>query len=57
MDWLQGRKTYIVAFVAALTAGANALGYEVPDVVWQILAIFGVVAVKAGQNRIEANTK
>jgi hypothetical protein len=40
--FLSGKKTYIVAFVAAATAAAQALGYVIPDWVYAVEAALGL---------------
>jgi hypothetical protein len=43
---LEGKKTYIIALVAALTAGAQALGITIPDFVYAIEAALGLGALR-----------
>ena len=43
---LQGKKTYIVAAVAASTAAAQALGVTIPDFVYTIEAALGLGALR-----------
>ena len=45
-QFLQGKKTYIIAFVAAATAAAQAMGYEIPNWVYAIEAAAGIGAVR-----------
>ena len=40
--YLSGKKTYLVATVAALTAGAQALGYEIPDWLYTLEGALGL---------------
>ena len=44
--FLNGKKTYIVAFVVAATAAAQAMGYDIPNWVYAIEAALGVGAVR-----------
>jgi phage terminase large subunit-like protein len=44
--WADGKKTYIVALIAALTAGAQALGITIPDFVYAIEAALGLGALR-----------
>lgn len=44
--FFNGKKTYIAAAVAAAVAGAQALGYVVPDYVLTVLAAFGLYGVR-----------
>lgn len=46
MTALNGKKTYIVAFLTAVSAGAEALGYHIPDYVWTLLAAAGLGSVR-----------
>jgi hypothetical protein len=43
---LDGKKTYIVAIIAAATAAAQALGYTVPDWVYAIEGALGLGALR-----------
>ncbi len=43
---LDGKKTYVVALIAALTAAAQALGYMVPDWVYAIEGALGLGALR-----------
>jgi hypothetical protein len=47
LDFLDGKKTYLTALAAALIAGAQALGYSVPEWVFTMLAGFGIYAVRS----------
>jgi hypothetical protein len=47
MELLKGKKTYIVATVAAATAFVGAMGWEVPSVVWELLGAVGLATVRA----------
>ena len=51
MDFLKGKKTYLVALVAAAVAAANALGYPVPEWVFILLGAGGLGAVRAAISR------
>lgn len=46
LEFFEGKKTYIVALIAALTAAAEALGYTVPDFVYAIEAALGLGALR-----------
>lgn len=46
LTFLSGKKTYIIAFVAAATAGAQAMGYHIPDWVYALEAALGIGAVR-----------
>ncbi len=40
--FLSGKKTYIIAFIAAATAGAQAMGYDIPQWVYAVEAALGL---------------
>ena len=46
VSFLQGKRTYTVAVIAALTAGAQALGYHIPEWVYIIEGALGLGAVR-----------
>ena len=46
VSFLQGKRTYTVAVIAALTAGAQAMGYHIPDWVYIIEGALGLGAVR-----------
>jgi len=48
---LAGKKTYIVAILAALGGAAQALGYEVPEYVFILLGAAGFGSVRAAIGR------
>ena len=43
---LKGKKTYIVAALAALSAGAEVLGYPMPAWLWPLLGAAGLTTVR-----------
>ncbi len=53
--WLQGKKTYFIAFGAILTAVGAYLGGSVSltELVSTVYAALGAMTLKAGQNRIQ----
>lgn len=51
LDWLKGKKTYIVAILIAGIGIATAFGVEIPESVWPILSALGLGAVRAGVNK------
>lgn len=53
-DFLEGKKTYITALVTAALAFAQALGYEVPEYVYALLAAFGITALRAAVSKVQA---
>lgn len=48
---LRGKKTYIVAVLAAAAAAAAALGYPIPEYVWPLLGAAGLGAVRSAVGR------
>lgn len=46
-EFLSGKKTYIVAFIIAGLAAAQALGYEIPEWVYAMLGSFGLGSLRA----------
>lgn len=48
LDFLNGKKTYIVAVVIAVTAGVQALGYTVPEWVYALETALGLGAIRVG---------
>ena len=51
IDWLKGKKTYIVALVTGLLAAAESLGYPIPPAVYAVLAALGFTALRAGVSK------
>jgi hypothetical protein len=47
IEWLKGKKTYIVAIVAAVTGVLQAFGVVIPEYVYAVLAALGISAVRA----------
>lgn len=46
MKFLEGKKTYIAAAIAAGVAAAQVLGYEIPEYALTMLAAFGLYGVR-----------
>lgn len=54
MEWLEGKKTYIVAFVAALVGLLQGgFGVEIPDWLNYVLAALGVTTMRAAIGKAE----
>jgi len=51
LDFLNGKKTYVVAFLAAATAAAQALGYTVPDWIYAVEGAFGLGALRVAVSK------
>ena len=46
LEWLDGRKTYLVAGLIGVGAAATALGYIIPEWVWLLLGAIGLGSVR-----------
>jgi hypothetical protein len=53
--FLAGKKTYIIAFVVALLAGAQALGYTIPEYVYVLLSAAGLGSFRSALNNINVS--
>lgn len=53
IEFLSGKKTYIIALVVAIIGLLQACGVELPDSVLTILAAFGLASVKAAVKKAE----
>jgi hypothetical protein len=47
LDFLKGKKTYIVALTAAALAFAQSMGWPVPEYVYALLGACGIATVRA----------
>lgn len=52
MSFLEGKKVYLTAAVTAGIAGAQALGYVVPEWAITLLAAFGLYSVRSAVGKI-----
>lgn len=48
VEFLKGKKTYIVGAVTFILGGLQALGYPIPAEVYALLAGLGLAALRAG---------
>lgn len=48
LEAISGRKTYIIAFVGAAVALAEAFGVAIPPQVYAVLAFLGIGTLRAG---------
>lgn len=48
LDFLNGKKTYIVAIAIGVLTTVQTLGYAIPEWVWGVLAAAGLAAVRLG---------
>jgi hypothetical protein len=46
INFINGKKTYIVAALAAAAAVAQVFGYTIPEYVWTLLGAAGLGAVR-----------
>jgi len=51
LSFLNGKKTYVIAALAALTAAAQALGYTIPDWAYALEGALGLGALRVAVNR------
>ncbi len=51
---IDGKKTYIVAGLIGLGATAQALGYHIPERIWQLLGAAGLGTVRSALNKTSA---
>jgi len=54
LEAIDGKKTYIVAALIAAGAGAQALGYVIPEWVWSLLGAAGLGAVRSALDKTSA---
>jgi hypothetical protein len=53
IEFLKGKKTYIIALTVAALAFAQSMGWPVPDYVYAILGACGVASVRAAIGKVE----
>lgn len=54
MDWLKGKKTYIVALIAgACVAAQMAFGVEIPPWIWESLGVTATITMRAAIAKTE----
>ena len=51
IDFLRGKKSYLIAFAAAVTAASQALGYTIPDWIYVLEASLFGFSVRAAISR------
>jgi hypothetical protein len=54
LDFINGKKTYIVAVIAAATAVAQALGFTIPEWVYTLEVAAGLGAVRIAIGKTDA---
>ncbi len=47
IEWLKGKKTYIIAIIGAIAGVLQAFGIVIPEFVYAILAALGIATVRA----------
>ena len=53
-QYLQGKKTYIVAALIGIGAVMTSLGYPIPDIAWPILGALGLGAVRSAIDKLNS---
>lgn len=53
MEWLEGKKTYLVAFVVALVGLLQAFGVAMPEWLMYVLAALGITTARQAIAKIE----
>ncbi len=53
LEWMNGKKSYFVAFAVATIGVLVALGVVIPEWVYTILAALGIVAAKSALKKVE----
>jgi len=54
LNWLKGKKTYIIAIGCAIVAGLTAMGIVIPEWVWPVLAALGLGSIRAAVRKGES---
>ena len=57
LNYINGKKTYIVAALTGVAIVVQAFGIVIPEVVWQMLAVLGLGAIRKMKAAIEAGEK
>jgi len=57
LDWLKGKKTYLIVAVTFIVGGLVATGVVIPEWVYVILAAAGIGAVRAGVSKGDPESK
>jgi hypothetical protein len=53
IEWLQGKKSYIVSLAVAAIAFCESQGYHIPEWVYTLLISFGIIAGKSALKKLE----
>jgi len=53
LEFIDGKKTYIVAGLTCVGIILNSLGIVIPDFAWQLLAVAGLGAVRSALKKLE----
>jgi len=54
-DFLQGKKTYIIAGLIGIGAVLVQLGIQIPEIVWLLLGAAGLGAVRSAIEKLKSN--
>jgi hypothetical protein len=57
MEWLKGKKTYVIAIATFVIGGLSALGYTVPEYVYVLLGAIGLGTLRAGVGKVEEKSE
>jgi hypothetical protein len=52
LEFLQGKKTYIVMGITFVLGGLTAVGIEIPPIVYVVLGGLGLGAIKSAINKV-----
>ncbi len=53
LNFINGKKTYIVAFGVAICVVLKAFGIVIPEVVFQLLGVAGLGAIRSALKKLE----
>lgn len=53
LNYINGKKTYIVAALTGVAIVVQAFGIVIPEVVWQMLAVLGLGAIRSALKKLE----
>jgi len=52
-ELLQGKKSYVIAIVGAVLVGLQLYGIAIPEIVWKILGVLGLGALRSALGKVE----
>ena len=53
LEFLRGKKTYIIAAAIIVVTALKSYGVDIPDEVWAVLAALGLGFIRAGVKKTE----